>query len=254
MNNMKKSIYEEFARFFENPSRESLRDILKNNCGESSNCDYKGEWPKLDKIACHLLGMGNSGGGCIIFGVAETDNKSLLSKGLDTLLDKSSFFDGVRKYIPQKLFDNIDILDFPYNDSEYPKLIGKIFQVVFVEFDPEHLPFIAMADGKNIKINAIYTRRGPSTVEVTYEELQGIINRRIETGYSSQHEIVLESHIQQLKILYRQIDDFINPFRNLTDILSLVQIKGTEYKHFIDNMIKKKKKIIELELDVDNLT
>jgi len=250
---MKKSINEEFARFFENPSRESLRELLKNNRGEFPNCDFKEKWPDLDKIARHLLGMGNSGGGCIILGVAE-ENNQLYPKGLDTTQDKSNIINGVYKYIPQNLLDKIEILDFSYNDSEYPTLIGKNFQVVLVEFDPEHLPFIAIAQGNNIKINAIYTRRGPSTVKVNYEELQGIINRRIETGYSSQHEMDLETHIQQLKILYRQIDEFNNPFRNLADVLSSFQKGGMQYKYFIDNMIEKKKKIIEIELDVDNLT
>jgi len=249
MNNMKKSINEEFARFFENPNREGLRELLKNNHGEFSNLDFKGIWPELDKIARHLLGMGNSGGGCIILGVAETEDKTFDPKGLDTLLDGSDFYNGVQKFLPQNLLDKIEIQAYPYDESEYPKLIGKKFQVVFVGFDPEHLPFIATNEGKNIKNSAIYTRRGTSTVEVNYEELQSIINRRLETGYSSQHEMDLETHIQQLKILNRQINKSTNPFIPLASLFN----EGKEFNLFINDMIEKKKERIEIELDVDNL-
>lgn len=244
---MKKSINEEFARFFEKPSREGLRDILKNNNGEFSNCDFKGIWPELDKIARHLLGMGNSGGGCLILGVAEMEDKTLDPKGLNTLLDKSDFYNGVQKYIPHNLLDKIEIQDYSYDASEYQTLVGKKFQVVFIGFDPKHLPFIATTEGKNIKSRAIYTRRGTSTVEVNYEELQGIINRRLETGYSSQHEMDLETHIQQLKILYRQINKSNYPFNNLGIVaLSIFNDDDDEirFKDYIINMIEKKKKRI----------
>ena len=254
MNNMKKSINEEFARFFEKPDREGLRELLKNNHGEFSNCDFKEKWTELEKIARHLLGMGNSGGGYLILGVAEMEDKTLDPKGLDKLLDKSDFYNGVQKFLPQNLLEKIDIQDYSYDASEYPTLVGKKFQVVFVGFDPKHLPFIATSEGKNIKNSAIYTRRGTSTVEVNYEELQSIVNRRLETGYSSQHEMDLETHVQQLKILYRQINKSNNPFSPLAiTIASLFNDEGMEFKDFIINMIEKKKKRIEIELDVDNL-
>ena len=51
MDQSKKSIKEEFAKFFETPSRESLRDLLKNNLGEFPHCDFKGNWPDFSKIA-----------------------------------------------------------------------------------------------------------------------------------------------------------------------------------------------------------
>lgn len=254
MNNMKKSINEEFARFFETPNREGLRELLKNNHGEFSNCDFKEKWPELEKISRHLLGMGNSGGGCLILGVAEVDDKTLDPKGLDILLDKSDFSNVVQKFLPLNLLEKIEIIDYSYDASEYPTLVGKKFQVVFVGFDPEHLPFIATSEGKYIKNNAIYTRRGTSTVEVNYEELQKIINRRFETGYSSQHEMDLETHIQQLKILYRQMNKYNNPFGPLAyTIASLFNDEGMEFKDFIIYMIEKKKDRIEIELDIDNL-
>ena len=254
MNNMKKSINEEFARFFEKPSREGLRELLKNNHGEFSNCDFKGKWPELDKIARHLLGMGNSGGGCLILGVAEMEDKTLYPKGLDTLLDKSDFYNVMPKFLPKNLLENIEIQDYSYDASEYPTLVGKKFQVVFVGFDPKHFPFIATSDGKNIKDNAIYTRRGTSTKEVNHEELQNIINRRLETGYSSQHEMDLETHIQQLKILYRQINKskYSSGLFDYT-MASIFNDEEMEFKDFIIDMTKKKKERIEIELDVDKL-
>ena len=64
----------------------------------------------------------------------------------------------------------------------------------------------------------------------------------------------LETHVQQLKILYRQINKSNNPFSPLAiTIASLFNDEGMEFKDFIINMIEKKKKRIEIELDVDNL-
>jgi predicted HTH transcriptional regulator len=72
-----KGLYEEFARFFEKPTREGLRELLKKNVGELQHCDFKVQWPALPKLSRILLGIANSGGGCVIIGVAENeDNES----------------------------------------------------------------------------------------------------------------------------------------------------------------------------------
>lgn len=99
-------------------------------------------------------------------------------------------------------------MDFSYEESEYPKLKGKSFQVLFVEDDPTHLPFAAVKDGPHVRGNAIYTRRGVATEEANYEELQRIINRRLETGYSSRRELDLKTHLEQLRVLYEQLSPY----------------------------------------------
>lgn len=66
MKNNSKSLYEEFAVFFENPTRDSLRKLLSRNFGESNQIDFKESWPESNKLAKHILAFANSGGGVIL--------------------------------------------------------------------------------------------------------------------------------------------------------------------------------------------
>lgn len=104
--------------------------------------------------------------------------------------------------MPSVLVDKVEILDFVYEASEYPKIVGKKFQVIFVGTAPNYSPFTSMADSEGIQKNKIYVRRGTSTEEANYQEVQNIINKRIETGYSSRNEIDLRTHIEELEMLY----------------------------------------------------
>jgi hypothetical protein len=271
----RKTFNEEFAKFFETPSREGLRELLKNNFGELPNLDFKEEWPVLSKFAKHILGLANYGGGCVIVGVGEEPDKSLEPKGIPSFLDKADVVKGVNKFLSDSLIENIEILDFSYDAAEYPKLIGKKFQAVFVEDDPKHLPFVSMAEGDGIRANAIYTRRGASTEEANHDELQSIINRRLETGYSSKKEIDLQTHLAQLKILFGEVSQFhILVKSGGSSLMSTISTLATSsmssvfgervkvpnpaypkehYEAFIVRMIERKKKRIEAELDVMSL-
>jgi hypothetical protein len=265
----KKTFKEEFARFYESPTRESLRELLRNNLGEFPNYDFKEQWPTFSKLARHLLGLANVGGGCVIIGVAEKDDKSLESRGIDLLVDKADVTNGVKKFLPSTLLDDVEIGDFTYDAAEYPSLIGKKFQAIFVSGDPKHLPFVSMADGDGIRSSAIYVRRGSTTDEANYDELQRIINRRLETGYSSQSEIDARTHIEQLKMLYGQVskhhERVTGGIIQAMEALSKASIFGTKesvpnpiypkesFEDFIVKMIEKKKKRIEIVLDVVDL-
>ncbi|RCW49758.1 putative DNA-binding protein [Halanaerobium sp. MA284_MarDTE_T2] len=187
-----KSFKEKFSRFFEQPTRKGLREILRENYGELDSLDFKGDWPSLSKMGKHLLAFANSGGGCIIVGVMEKNN-SLYNKGLENMLDKSTFHNGVEKYIPQKL--NYEIINFNYEDSDYSEIIGKSFQVLVIEDTPQYIPFISQNDGDGIKKNNIYIRKGTKSLKASYEDLQKIINKKIETNYSTDSEIKLEEHL-----------------------------------------------------------
>jgi predicted HTH transcriptional regulator len=271
----KKPINEEFAKFYENPTREGLRDLLKNNLGEFPNCDFKEQWPVFSKVARHLLGLANSGGGCLIIGVAEREDKSLESAGIGAFIDKAKITDGVKKFIPNILLTNLQILDFSYEAAEYPTLVGKKFQALLVEDDPEHLPFLAAADGDGINNNAIYVRRGTATDAANHEELQRVINRRLETGHSTKVEIELQTHIEQLKMLYSLINKYrvrvtggimqqtVAAMLKNTDLNSIVGQREKvlnplypkeSYEEFIARMIDRKKRRIEIELDVLGLS
>ncbi|MEH1841953.1 MAG: RNA-binding domain-containing protein [Nostoc sp.] len=87
-----KSWKEDFAQFFESPSRETLRELLRNTTGEYDDLDFKSELVSDDEIAKNILGMANKSGGAIIFGVEEKkEDNSFNSKGLSDLNDKTDF-------------------------------------------------------------------------------------------------------------------------------------------------------------------
>ena len=244
---IKKSLKEELAKFLEEPSREKLRDFIKNNLGEFENCDFKEAWVELTKLARHILALSNSQGGCIIFGVKQKEDNSLEPIGLQEIKDKSEIKKGIAKFIPEKLV--YDILDFSYTESDYSKIEGMKFQVVIVQDTPKHIPFVCLGDGDNIQKGAIYVRNKTDSEEASYEKLQDIINRRIETSYSSKSENELEKNLAHLKTLYAMIPEyhFIHPFL-IPMIFS--NVKNPKYppesfEDFILKMIDLKKKIIE---------
>ena len=136
-----KALKELFAKFFENPSREGLRELLKNHTGEQSDFDFKREWPDFSSIAKHILAIANTGGGCIVFGVGEMLDKTFDAVGLAAIKDKGEFQDQIRSYLPFRLRSSVSLEDFSYDASEYPKIIGKKFQVVFIVSDPTQLPY-----------------------------------------------------------------------------------------------------------------
>lgn len=157
----------------------------------------------------------------------------------------------------------VQILDFTYEESEYPKLKGKSFQVLLVEDDPAHLPFVAIKDGPDVHCNKIYTRRATATVEANHDELQRIINRRLETGYSSGRELDLRTHLEQLQVLYEQLSPYsvksifgeaiVRTVREamFTERVPNPRYPEEDYETFVARAIARKKRRIEMELDIE---
>src|SRR5262245_17775854 len=100
---------EEFARFLEAPSRPNLRELLHRQSGEYDFLDFKETWPEKSELARHILAFANSGNGCIVAGVAEREDKTLESKGLPALKDKTVLKDSVQKFLPETVV--YEILD-----------------------------------------------------------------------------------------------------------------------------------------------
>lgn len=247
-----KELHEGFAKFFENPTREGLRDLLMANFGEQNNLDFKADWSSFSKMAKHILAFANSGEGCIVLGVSQKEDGSLESVGLNHFIDKATVKNNLDLYLPNTV--DYHLIDYTYDSSEYKNIIGKKFQVFFIEDAIEYIPFVSMADGDGIRKNAIYVRRGTSSEEASYEELQKIINRRIETGYSTSSELQLEEHLSQLKILYSNINrsKFVNCGSLIVSALSTENpnYPNEDFECFIVRMIKAKKERIEKALDV----
>jgi predicted HTH transcriptional regulator len=248
---LNKQQHEAFAKFFEAPTRERLRDVLKGNIGETDYLDFKREWPENTKLAKHILALANSGGGAIIVGVDQKEDGSADSVGLPCLIDKDKIYKGVKAYLPAET--QVDLFDFSYQDSEYPAIKGKNFQVLLVESDPKYLPLLSRKEGDGIKANTIYVRKGTSSDEATHDDVQRIINERLETGFSSTKTLKLNEHIEQLRILDKarrsSSSSGLGALAQFSRMLGEIQI-SKDYYNFIDEMYNKKKLLIMKELGV----
>lgn len=265
------TFYEELAQLLEKPGLDSFRNLLQRNFGELSCIDFKEGWPAFPKVARHLLALANSGGGCIVFGVTEKDSGGYEPKGLDKLEDKAQVKDGIEKFMPSVLIaEDYFLLDLPFPaDSEHSTLRDKKFQLAVVVDDSLHLPFISTGDADEIREDAVYVRRGTSSEEANYEELQTLIDRRIEAGYSFQREMNLQAHLDQLNVLYEQIPtSVLGEVGGLFTKLVRVAVRMStplgpsepnpaypkeDFEGFVLRMITLKKRRIQIELDVRDL-
>ncbi len=248
---MKKTLRLAFEEFFTSPTKEKFRDLVSNNLGEFNYVDYKSEWPERSKLAKHMLAMANSGGGAIVTGVVESSD-GLDPTGVSAVADKTDLHNGIKKFMPSDF--SYEIADFSYTDEDGAGLAGKRFQVMFVDSPNESLPFICADSGKNAREAAIYVRRGSASAEANYEELQRILNTRVETRYSSSRSMSLKDHLAELSLLYRQIDRYIS-IEDHPMSLGEYGVTGNpefpqeSFEEFVGRLIKSKKKRIELVLE-----
>ena len=261
-----KTVHEAFARFFEAPSRESLRTLLKEHVGELRNCDFKAEWPENSALSKHILGIGNAGGGCLIFGVKENDDKSTTPQGLPEFKDKADLANGLKAYLSEPLLNSIETADFKYEASEYAALVGKIFQVIFIHARPESLPFVAQRGGTGIRAGSIYVRREGQTEEATYEEVQRVISDRLAAAPQTLEARNLKEHLEELKVLFSEIPKNLSSpglvFAPISkdmeriarmfagNLLPNPQYPKEDYQTFVAGLIVRKKRLIESLLSV----
>lgn len=246
-----------YAGFFEQPDLVSLRNLLKEHVGELREFDFKETWPEGSDLARHVLGLANSGGGCVVAGVRERDDKTLEAIGLQTLTDKADLEKSITKYLPPDLLTSIDILDFSYDESEYGKLNGKKFQVLLVNDDvADRRPFISISDGSKISVAGIYVRREGQTCRANHHEMQHLINGRIEAGASSAPTLDLQGHLDQLRLLFTNLRKHgglfgsSNIHRMALGFAALDARVGADFDQFLINLIHAKKARIERELGV----
>lgn len=258
---------EALADVFKDPTRDSVRDLLKQNTGEAANLDFKESWPADDKLVRHVLALGNSGGGCLVIGVAERSDKTLDLVGLSEMRDKVDVTKKLHALVPDALRKDLAVHDFAYDSSDYGALQGKKFQLVLVLPDPEHMPFVAESGSGEARRGAVYVRRGTESVEASQGELQRIINDRLETGRSTAAALSLEEHLDQLEVLEERIPRHIVTMSASSILKTLANINmsgllGTggsapnpnfpkeDVKAFVVRMFEAKKRRIERELDV----
>jgi len=259
-----KTIHEAFTRFFEQPRRETLRDLLREHVGELRNCDFKEDWPEFAAVARHLLGLANSGGGCLVLGVKENPDKTTSPQGLPQIKDKAEITNGIKNYVPHALLSAVEIADFKYDASEYPALVGKLFQVVFIHARPEEVPFVAQRTGNGIRAGAIYVRREGVTEEANNDEVQALISQRVAASPHTPGARSLKEHLEELKVLYgeipRHLEASLPAFTLLTRYLQAAwptaetrpnpDFPPEDYQAFVRRMVDAKKTLIEILLGI----
>ncbi|MEY8261521.1 ATP-binding protein [Oscillospiraceae bacterium 50-60] len=205
--------------FFKEPTLEAFSNFLEENVGEGSQVEFKGRWINDVKLAKIMMGMANSGGGCIVIGVSEETDGSIAATGIpadDRVYDPADFSKIVEKYLPQKVEKCISIKNFFYDNDVYGSLKGKKFQVVFISVEIGDLPIICESDGQRenekLRRGEIYIRRGSTTDLVNYDELQEILSQSIEAKRRVRQDITLEDELEQLKALYDAIP--VSIFKN----------------------------------------
>lgn len=261
-----KQLKDQVYRLLQSPTLDEFREFLRAQMGEHNSIDFKSRWIENAALAKEMLALANSQGGFIVFGVAENEDKSVRTDGLPEIKDKAVISNGIKNFISSNL--KYEIYDFSYNTSEYEALNNKNFQMLVVEDTPQYIPFLSKKESGSLKQNIIYVRRGTSCEIANEEELQAMINRRLNYLYPLNGEpLQLEEHLKQLKVLYKNIEkdhvyykgSFLNDF---IESIAKLNVKGEKvvkpnplypeesYEQFVSRMIVEKKKKIERVLDL----
>lgn len=239
-----KEQHESFARFFAEPTREALRELLRRNIGETDYLDFKSDWPALPKLARHILALANSGGGALVVGVLQEADGALVPSGMPAIKDKAELIPPLSAFLPKTL--GFQVLDFCFAAAEYQALVGKSFQVLLVDDEPKHLPFLALKDADGLRSSAVYVRSGTTSTEAGQADLQAVLNRRIESGHSNQPSLDLAKHLAQLRTLDEHRannDSWISEFIRDQDT-RFDDTESLDYKHFLEDAYELKKQLI----------
>lgn len=259
-----KQLKDTVYKLLQEPTLDNFREFLHSQTGEHNAIDFKGQWIEGAALAKELLALANSGGGIIIFGVAENEDKTTKIDGLLEIRDKAVISNDIKKYVSSDL--KYDVYDFSYDTAEYELLKNKKFQMVVVEDIPAHIPFLAKRESGTLKENMIYIRRGTSCEVANQEELENILKRRINYMHPVKGEpLDLDEHLKQLKVLYDNISKenvtvsggLADLVKGITSIWGGIQNRepnplypDEEYEEFISRLITAKKNKIERVLDL----
>ena len=223
-------------QFMLEPTLDNLKELLLHNTGETDFLDFKSKWIDMTKLAKHILAISNSGGGCIIVGVTQLDDGTHKLDGLQPrdVLDKADVDNKLEHLLPKYIKYRTEDFIFPMRTHD--KLKGKTFQVLIIEYDPKYVPYTSVVNQGELKYGAIYIRQGTKSIEANSEKLVEIILRKVESGGSGFEDYNLRDHLQHLNILYEELQANQNE----------------EYKKFLQELIKDKKKKIRSYLALQN--
>lgn len=188
----------------------------------------------------------------------ENDDRSLAPVGVADLKDKADINNGTKLYLPEPLFAALEIADFQFDSSDYGALVGKRFQIIFAHPRPDAVPFVAQRGGEGIRTGAIYLRREGQTEEANYEEVQRLLDQRLELSPQTREARGLKEHLEELRVLYgeipRQVQSFgihetVANWTRLSEMLIGKRVENSsypkeDYQSFVLRMLEGKKRLI----------
>lgn len=86
-------------RLLQEPTLDNFRNFLKGQTGEHNSIDFKEKWIEPTKLVKEMLAIANSGGGIIIFGVKEKEDKSFSYDGIEEIVDKAKISNDIKNYL-----------------------------------------------------------------------------------------------------------------------------------------------------------
>lgn len=264
----KRMLKEEFQNFFENPGMESLPVMLEYSTGEQSYLEFKEQWPTKGNLAKDILAFCNTQGGLIVIGIAENSDGTHSPSGMTgDFKDDADLKSELDAFLPEAAMNLIDLRNFDYSDWQSSSTIsGKKFQIVFVEYDPGQTPVMSQSEKQGVSRNAIYIRRGASTREARFDDIQSLLEKRIEVGLRDTAITDLSQELEQLKTLYAQIPSHIRQgglveFGGIFSESMMRSYWGSKapnpeypaesFTKFVNSLIDAKKRAIERTLKVE---
>ena len=236
-------IKDDIARFVSDPTREGLQELIRFFGGEFDQYELKESWPPLPRMAKTALSIANSGGGVILFGIRDA---TLEPVGLAELTSKQHVFETFRSFLPSPLMDEITLLDFDYGDAEYEPLRGKQIQVLAIPDIPEAIPFVCEEewhkDDDHVRRGAIYVRSGTNTREANYDQVQRLLNRRIDTVSPQSSTARVRQELDQLQALYLAHKDAAAVSESPD---GEVEETAPELRAYLEHLIEQKKVLLE---------
>lgn len=245
---VKRPIYkQEFLNTFNNEDKifdiASLKSLIEQSFGENNALDFKEIFIREDQIAKLIIAMANSGGGSIIFGVNDDNQPVGLIK--EELKDPTDFQRKLNGYLPSILNYNLQQIEYDENEI-YGYFSGKTFFIIYIPEQNRFIPFIAKRGSDKLFTDKIYIRKNTSIETATNEDLEMIFKKRLIEQYEDLSNMSLNEHMEQLKILY-------SISANSGDSIKNEKSSRENFGEFISRMIEKKKRKIEIVLEVSNV-
>lgn len=253
--------WKELSEILQERGRALFLELVSQPLEEENQLEFKKEWIEAQKLAKIMLGMANLGGGIIIFGVEENANKTAKLVGLSEFKDKAVFQSEVKRWLPQSMCFKLSNYDFSCDEEKSIPIPRGLYQVIFVCSEDKDLPYLLSGNTGSEQEGSIFIRRGTQTVLANREEINAMVDKKINALLNEKSNLELEEHLRQLYMLYenKKVEDpfsssisgSLNPI--VAFLKSNMEIKKDakkEYNNFLAELIEKKQNKIKTLLNL----